>query len=262
MIDHKKVYKQKFINNDEEGEEARKRGNNCFSGKVNPKKQLNETYSNKIRLILDQIKMAYSLEKSDKTKMRAIKDNMFEGVKMLSGMLWSPPKMVMSVLEDTVKVADFGQFAMNNEDLTDYDGKARECLSVRNSNQSNELMLMYQTKSIGNQSNELVPRSSSHFNAWIISSRLKNSIFCKIVGFQRVVINFALTILVITYSGKIFYWTRLKAYMSCGSGWRTQCNQISLVKEQKAKKECVETDMPQHKWKLIKTNRTRKDTRS
>ena len=51
-------------------------------------------------------------------------------------------------------------------------------------------------------------------------------------------VNFALTILVIlTYSGKI-YWTRERAYNSCGSGWRSQCNQISLVKEQKAK-ECV-----------------------
>ncbi len=84
-----------------------------------------------------------------------------------------PPKKVMSILEYTVKVADFGsltklrQFSMNNEDLTDCDVKSRECLSVRNSNQSNELMLMYQTKSIGNQRNELVPRSSSHFNARI-----------------------------------------------------------------------------------------------
>jgi hypothetical protein len=260
MIDHNKEYKQKFINDDEKDEEARKRGNIIFPSNVNAKKQLNEknTYGNKIRLLLDQKMMAYGLEKSNS----AIKHNMFEGVKMLSGMLWSPPKMVMSVLEDTVEVADFGQFSMNNEDLSDCDGKARECLSVRNSNQSNELMLMYQTKSIGNQSNELVPRSSSHFNAWITSSRLKNSICCKIVGFKGVVVNFALTILVITYSGKIFYWTRLKAYNSCGSGWGTQCNQISLVKEPKAKKECVETEMPLHKWKLIKNNRTRKDCRS
>ena len=104
------IYKQKYINNDEEAEEARKRGNISFSSNVNAKKQVNEknTYGIKIRLILDQIKMAYGLERSNRTDERAIKHKMFEVVKMLSCMLWSPPKILMSILEDTVKVADFG----------------------------------------------------------------------------------------------------------------------------------------------------------
>jgi hypothetical protein len=263
MIDHDKEYYQKFIKNGEEAEEARKRGNISFSRKVNAKRQLNEkkTYGNKIRLMIDQIKMAYGLEGINRINTREIKHDMLDVVKMLSCMLWSQPKMVMSILEGVVKVADFccltksRQFSMNDEDATDGDGKASKWLSVRKRNQSNELMLVYQTRSIGNQSNELMPRRSSHFNASKTSSQLKNSICCNIVGLKGVLKNFALTILVIltySYSGKILYLIRKKAYNSCGSGFRIQCNQISLIKEQKAKKECVETEMPLHKWKLIK----------
>jgi hypothetical protein len=245
MIDHNKEYYQKFINNGEEAEEARKRGNISFSSKVNAKRQLNEkkTYGNKIRLMIDQIKTAYGLEGINIINTREIKYDMLDVVKMLSCMLWSQPKMVMSILEGVVKVADFcsltksRQFSMNDEDATDGDGKASKWLSVRKSNQSNELM----------------PRRSSHFNANKTSSQLKNSICCNIVGLKGVLKNFALTILVIlTYSGKILYLIRKKAYNSCGSGLWIQCNQISLIKEQKAKKECVETEMPLHKWKLIK----------